>query len=142
MAAFMLASADLVLLAPRLSNKAADLECSLTVICNLVTKAGSEDEALEIARLSSAPSSPSSRARSPCCASKSCSACTTCCRASPARPWSTGRRSSSLPLGRPPTASCPPSRTSTPLSPTGASASRSRGTCSLPSPGFLKTRRA
>ncbi|XBH64819.1 hypothetical protein VPH35_118514 [Triticum aestivum] len=52
MAAFMLASADLVLLAPRLSNKAAtDLECSLTVICNLVTKAGSEDEALEIARL-------------------------------------------------------------------------------------------
>uniref|UniRef100_A0A453ABW4 PCI domain-containing protein n=3 Tax=Aegilops tauschii TaxID=37682 RepID=A0A453ABW4_AEGTS len=30
---------------------AADLECTLTVICNLVTKAGSEDEALEIAKL-------------------------------------------------------------------------------------------
>uniref|UniRef100_A0A453ABV2 PCI domain-containing protein n=2 Tax=Aegilops tauschii subsp. strangulata TaxID=200361 RepID=A0A453ABV2_AEGTS len=29
----------------------ADLECTLTVICNLVTKAGSEDEALEIAKL-------------------------------------------------------------------------------------------
>uniref|UniRef100_A0A453NBX9 Uncharacterized protein n=1 Tax=Aegilops tauschii subsp. strangulata TaxID=200361 RepID=A0A453NBX9_AEGTS len=52
MAALMLASVDLLLLATRLSDKAAaDLECSLTVICNLVTKAGSEDEALEIARL-------------------------------------------------------------------------------------------
>ncbi|XBH61582.1 hypothetical protein VPH35_115989 [Triticum aestivum] len=52
MAALMFASADLLLLATRLSDKAAaDLECSLTVICNLVTKAGSEDEALEIARL-------------------------------------------------------------------------------------------
>ncbi|XP_045086465.1 uncharacterized protein [Aegilops tauschii subsp. strangulata] len=49
MAALMLASVDLLLLATRLSDK--DLECSLTVICNLVTKAGSEDEALEIARL-------------------------------------------------------------------------------------------
>ncbi|VAH40677.1 unnamed protein product [Triticum turgidum subsp. durum] len=45
MASLMLANADLLLLAP------ADLECVLTVICNLVTKAGSEDEALEIARL-------------------------------------------------------------------------------------------
>ncbi|VAH40676.1 unnamed protein product [Triticum turgidum subsp. durum] len=44
MASLMLANADLLLLAP-------DLECVLTVICNLVTKAGSEDEALEIARL-------------------------------------------------------------------------------------------
>ncbi|KAF7013238.1 unnamed protein product [Triticum aestivum] len=52
MATLMLASADLLLLAPRLSDKAAaDLECTLTVICNLVTKAGSEDEALEIAKL-------------------------------------------------------------------------------------------
>ncbi|VAH24957.1 unnamed protein product [Triticum turgidum subsp. durum] len=49
MATLMLANADLLLLAPRLSDK--DLECSLTVICNLVTEAGSEDEALEIARL-------------------------------------------------------------------------------------------
>ena len=81
MATIILASADLLLLAPRLSDKgtsplplpfsipigfllncallilrrlllaAADLECTLTVICNLVTKAGSEDEALEIAKL-------------------------------------------------------------------------------------------
>lgn len=49
MATLMLASADLLLLAPRLSDK--DLECTLTIICNLVTKAGSEDEALEIAKL-------------------------------------------------------------------------------------------
>ncbi|XBI97983.1 hypothetical protein VPH35_018266 [Triticum aestivum] len=49
MANLMLANADLLLLAPRLSDK--DLECVLTVICNLVTKAGSEDEALEIAKL-------------------------------------------------------------------------------------------
>ncbi|KAF7005937.1 hypothetical protein CFC21_021018 [Triticum aestivum] len=51
MASLMLANADLLLLAPTAPDKAADLECVLTVICNLVTKAGSEDEALEIARL-------------------------------------------------------------------------------------------
>ncbi|VAH40674.1 unnamed protein product [Triticum turgidum subsp. durum] len=50
MASLMLANADLLLLAPTAPDKA-DLECVLTVICNLVTKAGSEDEALEIARL-------------------------------------------------------------------------------------------
>ncbi|KAF7005935.1 hypothetical protein CFC21_021018 [Triticum aestivum] len=49
MASLMLANADLLLLAPTAPDK--DLECVLTVICNLVTKAGSEDEALEIARL-------------------------------------------------------------------------------------------
>ncbi|KAM3354909.1 hypothetical protein ACQJBY_025582 [Aegilops geniculata] len=49
MATLMLASADLLLLSPHLPDK--DLECTLTVICNLVTKAGSEDEALEIAEL-------------------------------------------------------------------------------------------
>ncbi|KAE8775556.1 eukaryotic translation initiation factor 3 subunit M-like [Hordeum vulgare] len=49
MAALMLASADLLLLSPRVPDK--ELECILTVICNLVTKAGSEDESLEIARL-------------------------------------------------------------------------------------------
>ncbi|XP_037482957.1 eukaryotic translation initiation factor 3 subunit M-like [Triticum dicoccoides] len=51
MASLMLANADLLLLAPTAPDKAADLECVLTVICNLVTKAESEDEALEIARL-------------------------------------------------------------------------------------------
>ncbi|KAF7040478.1 hypothetical protein CFC21_050375 [Triticum aestivum] len=51
MATLMLASADLLLLSPSAPDKAADLECILTVICNLVTKAGSEDEALEIAKL-------------------------------------------------------------------------------------------
>uniref|UniRef100_A0A453GQZ2 Uncharacterized protein n=1 Tax=Aegilops tauschii subsp. strangulata TaxID=200361 RepID=A0A453GQZ2_AEGTS len=52
MATLMLASADLLLLSPSAPDKAAaDLECILTVICNLVTMAGSEDEALEIAKL-------------------------------------------------------------------------------------------
>uniref|UniRef100_A0A8R7QCM8 Uncharacterized protein n=1 Tax=Triticum urartu TaxID=4572 RepID=A0A8R7QCM8_TRIUA len=78
MASLMLASADLLLLSPSAPNKgqaspplsllrpllaesllaypmllcvAADLECILTVICNLVTKVGSEDEALGIAKL-------------------------------------------------------------------------------------------
>ncbi|VAH85609.1 unnamed protein product [Triticum turgidum subsp. durum] len=51
MATLILASADLLLLSPSAPDKAADLECSLTVVCNLVTKAGSEDEALEIAKL-------------------------------------------------------------------------------------------
>ncbi|XP_048566290.1 eukaryotic translation initiation factor 3 subunit M-like [Triticum urartu] len=49
MATLMLASADLLLLSPSAPDK--DLECTLTVTCNLVTKAGSEDEALEIAKL-------------------------------------------------------------------------------------------
>ncbi|VAH85606.1 eukaryotic translation initiation factor 3 subunit M-like [Triticum dicoccoides] len=49
MATLILASADLLLLSPSAPDK--DLECSLTVVCNLVTKAGSEDEALEIAKL-------------------------------------------------------------------------------------------
>uniref|UniRef100_A0A8R7RET0 Uncharacterized protein n=1 Tax=Triticum urartu TaxID=4572 RepID=A0A8R7RET0_TRIUA len=49
MASLMLASADLLLLSPSTPDK--DLECVLTVICNLVTKVGSEDEALEIAKL-------------------------------------------------------------------------------------------
>lgn len=47
MASLMLASADLLLLSPRVLDK--DLECILAIICNLVTKAGSEDEALQIA---------------------------------------------------------------------------------------------
>uniref|UniRef100_A0A452XGQ9 Clathrin/coatomer adaptor adaptin-like N-terminal domain-containing protein n=1 Tax=Aegilops tauschii subsp. strangulata TaxID=200361 RepID=A0A452XGQ9_AEGTS len=141
MAALMLASADLLLLAPRLSDKAADLECSLTVICNLVIKARSEDEALEIARLICAKlthqpdEKPTLRIKVLFCLYNLLPSLS-------ARPWSTGRRSNLPPPGRPPTASCPPSRISTPLSPTKASASRSRGTCSLPSPGFLKTRRA
>ncbi|VAH69596.1 unnamed protein product [Triticum turgidum subsp. durum] len=52
MATLMLASADLLLLSPSAPDKVlSDLECTLTVTCNLVTKAGSEDEALEIAKL-------------------------------------------------------------------------------------------
>jgi translation initiation factor 3 subunit M len=71
MASLMLASADLLLLSPRVPDKgqqltppslpapspapclpyhrAADLECVLAIICNLVTKAGSDEEALHIA---------------------------------------------------------------------------------------------
>ncbi|KAL6885525.1 hypothetical protein ACP4OV_010304 [Aristida adscensionis] len=50
MASLMLASADLLLTSPpHLPDK--DLECILSVICSLVTKAGSEDEALQIAEL-------------------------------------------------------------------------------------------
>ncbi|XP_062225062.1 uncharacterized protein LOC133923809 [Phragmites australis] len=50
MASLMLASADLLLTSPpRVPDK--DLECILSVICSLVTKAGSEDEALQIAEL-------------------------------------------------------------------------------------------
>ncbi|KAK3143234.1 hypothetical protein QOZ80_4BG0360500 [Eleusine coracana subsp. coracana] len=48
MASLMLASADLLLNSSRVTDK--DLECILSVICNLVTKAGSEDEALQIAK--------------------------------------------------------------------------------------------
>ncbi|KAK1677246.1 hypothetical protein QYE76_038094 [Lolium multiflorum] len=47
MASLMLASADLLLLSPRVPDK--DLECILAIICNLVTKAGSDEEALQIA---------------------------------------------------------------------------------------------
>ncbi|KAJ4759944.1 Eukaryotic translation initiation factor 3 subunit M [Rhynchospora pubera] len=43
----MLTSADLIL--PKVSDK--DFECIVTVICNLVTKAGTPDEALEMAKL-------------------------------------------------------------------------------------------
>lgn len=50
MASLMLASADLLLTSPsRVSDK--DLECVLSVICSLVTKAGSEDQALQITEL-------------------------------------------------------------------------------------------
>ncbi|XP_062185661.1 uncharacterized protein LOC133889197 isoform X3 [Phragmites australis] len=50
MASLMLASADLLLTSPsRVPDK--DLECVLSVICSLVTKAGSEDEALQITEL-------------------------------------------------------------------------------------------
>jgi translation initiation factor 3 subunit M len=72
MASLMLASADLLLTSPsRVSDKGtfllsrnseilcawafnsvfADLECVLSVICSLVTKAGSEDQALQITEL-------------------------------------------------------------------------------------------
>jgi len=50
MAFLMLASADLLLTSPsRVPDK--DLECVLSVICSLVTKAGSEDQALQITDL-------------------------------------------------------------------------------------------
>ncbi|RCV15793.1 hypothetical protein SEVIR_3G088600v4 [Setaria viridis] len=50
MASLMLASADLLLTSPsRVPDK--DLECILSVICSLVTKAGSEDQALQITDL-------------------------------------------------------------------------------------------
>uniref|UniRef100_A0A0E0KM11 Eukaryotic translation initiation factor 3 subunit M n=1 Tax=Oryza punctata TaxID=4537 RepID=A0A0E0KM11_ORYPU len=51
MASLMLASADLLLQSPRLPDKDKDLECILAIICNLVTKARSQDEALQIAEL-------------------------------------------------------------------------------------------
>ncbi|CAM8975887.1 unnamed protein product [Rhodiola kirilowii] len=47
LASLMLASADLI--SPKVSEK--DLECILTIICNLVTKPESLDEILEMARL-------------------------------------------------------------------------------------------
>ncbi|KAF5748921.1 eukaryotic translation initiation factor 3 subunit M [Tripterygium wilfordii] len=50
LASLMLTSADLVL--PKVSEK--DLECIFTVICDLVTKPDSTDEALEMAKLISA----------------------------------------------------------------------------------------
>ncbi|MQL71875.1 hypothetical protein Taro_004191 [Colocasia esculenta] len=50
LASLMLTSADLIF--PRVSEK--DLECIFTVICNLVTSAGTLDEALEMAKLISA----------------------------------------------------------------------------------------
>lgn len=50
LASLMLTSADLVV--PRVSDK--DLECIFTVICSLVTRATSPDEALEMAKLISA----------------------------------------------------------------------------------------
>ncbi|ONK77620.1 uncharacterized protein A4U43_C02F8640, partial [Asparagus officinalis] len=50
LASLMLTSADLVV--SRVSDK--DLECIFTVICNLVTRASSLDEALEMAKLISA----------------------------------------------------------------------------------------
>ncbi|KAF5725418.1 eukaryotic translation initiation factor 3 subunit M [Tripterygium wilfordii] len=50
LASLMLTSADLVF--PKVSDK--DLECVFTVICNLVTKPDSTDEALEMAKLISA----------------------------------------------------------------------------------------
>ncbi|KQJ81695.1 eukaryotic translation initiation factor 3 subunit M [Brachypodium distachyon] len=49
MASLMLGTAELLLVSPRVPDK--DLECILAIICNLVTKAGSEDEALQIAEL-------------------------------------------------------------------------------------------
>uniref|UniRef100_A0A0E0GWZ9 Eukaryotic translation initiation factor 3 subunit M n=1 Tax=Oryza nivara TaxID=4536 RepID=A0A0E0GWZ9_ORYNI len=51
MASLMLASADLLLQSTRLPDKDKDLECILAIICNLVTKARSQDEALQIAEL-------------------------------------------------------------------------------------------
>ncbi|XP_015692082.2 eukaryotic translation initiation factor 3 subunit M-like [Oryza brachyantha] len=51
MASLMLASADLLLQSPRVPDKDKDLECILAIICNLVTKANSQDEALQIAEL-------------------------------------------------------------------------------------------
>ncbi|XP_022134057.1 eukaryotic translation initiation factor 3 subunit M-like [Momordica charantia] len=50
LASLMLTSADLIF--SKVSEK--DLECVFTVICNLVTKAGSPDESLEMAKLISA----------------------------------------------------------------------------------------
>uniref|UniRef100_A0A1D1Z6Z0 Eukaryotic translation initiation factor 3 subunit M n=2 Tax=Anthurium amnicola TaxID=1678845 RepID=A0A1D1Z6Z0_9ARAE len=50
LASLMLTSADLIF--PRVSEK--DLECIFTVICNLVTRASTLDEALEMAKLISA----------------------------------------------------------------------------------------
>ncbi|KAF6139521.1 hypothetical protein GIB67_015478 [Kingdonia uniflora] len=50
LASLMLTSSDLVF--PKVSEK--DLECIFTIICNLVTKSESLDEALEIAKLISA----------------------------------------------------------------------------------------
>uniref|UniRef100_A0A0A9CQI6 Clathrin/coatomer adaptor adaptin-like N-terminal domain-containing protein n=1 Tax=Arundo donax TaxID=35708 RepID=A0A0A9CQI6_ARUDO len=50
MASLMLASAELLFTSPsRVPDK--DLECIMSVICSLVTKAGSEDEALQITDL-------------------------------------------------------------------------------------------
>lgn len=51
MASLMLASADLLLQSTRLPDKDKDLECILAIICNLVTKARSQDGALQIAEL-------------------------------------------------------------------------------------------
>ncbi|KAL0540647.1 hypothetical protein IC582_020657 [Cucumis melo] len=50
LASLMLTSADLIF--SKVSEK--DLECVFTIICNLVTKAGSPDESLEMAKLISA----------------------------------------------------------------------------------------
>ncbi|AQK90596.1 Proteasome component (PCI) domain protein [Zea mays] len=144
MASLMLASADLLLTSPsRVSDK--DLECVLSVICSLVTKAGSEDQALQITELICAKLT-QQHGDKPALRLKVVyvvfSACTICSRARTARHLFTRRLLSSPRLERLLSTSSHLSRTLTVLSVSGELTIWRRGSYTLLSPPSSKTTRA